>query len=67
MPVISKDMPLGDAILEVSKGKMGLGVAIENDKVLGLITDGDLRRAMETWRQNFCGRTIKWFTGMRDI
>ena len=58
MPIISKDMPLGDAILEVSKGKMGMGVAIENDKVIGLITDGDLRRAMEKWRENFFDRPV---------
>ena len=58
MPVISKNMPLGDAILEVSKGKMGMGVAIENNKVIGLITDGDLRRAMEKWRENFFDRPV---------
>ena len=58
MPVISKEMPLGDAILLVSKGKMGMGVAIEDDKVIGLITDGDLRRAMEKWRERFFDRPV---------
>ena len=37
---------------------MGMGVAIENDKVIGLITDGDLRRAMEKWRENFFDRPV---------
>ena len=58
MPVITKDMPLGDAILLVSKGKMGMGVAIEDGKVIGLITDGDLRRAMEKWRERFFDRPV---------
>ena len=58
MPVIGKDMPLGDAILLVSKGKMGMGVAVEDGKVIGLITDGDLRRAMEKWRERFFDRPV---------
>ena len=58
MPIISKDMPLGDAILLVSKGKMGMGVAIEDGRVIGLITDGDLRRAMEKWRERFFDRPV---------
>ena len=58
MPVITKDMPLGDAILLVSKGKLGMGVAIEDGKVAGLITDGDLRRAMEKWREGFFDRPV---------
>jgi arabinose-5-phosphate isomerase len=47
MPIIPKEMHLGEAIIHVSKGKLGLGVSIENGKVSGLITDGDIRRAME--------------------
>ena len=59
LPVIDKDMNLGDAIILVSKGKLGLGVSTENDKVIGLITDGDIRRAMEKWREKFCDKKVK--------
>ena len=58
MPVISPDMHLGDAIILVSKGKLGLGVAESEGKVVGLITDGDIRRAMEKWRAEFFDRTV---------
>lgn len=58
MPIIDKDMTLGDAIILVSKGKLGMGVAIENGKVIGLITDGDIRRAMEKWREKFFDRHV---------
>lgn len=58
LPIIPKDMHLGDAIIEVSKGKLGLGVALEDDKVIGLITDGDIRRAMEKWQAEFFDRTV---------
>lgn len=58
MPVLTPEMHLGDAIILVSKGKLGLGVAIENDKIAGLITDGDIRRAMEKWKSEFFDRTV---------
>ena len=58
MPVISPNMHLGDAIILVSKGKLGLGVAESEGKVVGLITDGDIRRAMEKWRAEFFDRTV---------
>jgi len=58
MPIISPDMHLGDAIILVSKGKLGLGVAESEGRVVGLITDGDISRAMEKWRAKFFDRTV---------
>lgn len=58
MPIIPKEMHLGEAIIEVSKGKLGLGVSLEDGKVCGLITDGDIRRAMEKWQSEFFNRTV---------
>ena len=53
LPVIPPGMKLGEAIIHVSKGKLGLCVAMVNDKVVGLITDGDVRRAMESLQDKF--------------
>ena len=58
LPIIPKEMHLGEAIIHVSKGKLGLGVALENGKVIGLITDGDIRRAMERWQAEFFDHTV---------
>lgn len=58
MPVIPPTMHLGEAIIHVSKGKLGLGVAVVDDKIVGLITDGDIRRAMEKWKAQFFDRTV---------
>lgn len=58
LPIIPKEMHLGEAIIHVSKGKLGLGVALDNEKVVGLITDGDIRRAMEKWQAEFFNRTV---------
>ena len=58
LPVLTTDMHLGKAIIHVSKGKLGLGVAIEDGRIAGLITDGDIRRAMEKWQAEFFDRTV---------
>ncbi len=59
LPIIPKETNLGEAIIQVSKGKLGLGVSIENGKVVGLITDGDIRRAMEKWKEKFFDKTVE--------
>ena len=58
LPIIPPEMHLGEAIIHVSKGKLGLGVAIVDDKIVGLITDGDIRRAMEKWQSAFFDKTV---------
>ena len=58
LPVIPQEMHLGEAIIRVSKGQLGLGVSVENNKVIGLITDGDIRRAMEKWQDKFFDHTV---------
>ena len=59
MPIVPEDTHLGDAIIQVSKGKLGLGVTIDNQKrVTGIITDGDIRRAMERWQAEFFNHTV---------
>ncbi len=67
LPMLTADMHLGEAIIHVSKGKLGLGVAVRSEElkagsekchVVGLITDGDIRRAMEKWNAEFFDRTV---------
>jgi arabinose-5-phosphate isomerase len=48
IPTINKDAPLKDVIMEISSKKLGIVIVVDqDDKVLGIITDGDLRRLME--------------------
>ena len=58
LPILSSGMHLGEAIILVSKGKLGLGVAVKDNQIEGLITDGDIRRAMEKWQAEFFNRTV---------
>lgn len=58
LPILPPDMHLGEAIILVSKGKLGLGVAEQDGHIVGIITDGDIRRAMEKWQAKFFDRTV---------
>lgn len=53
LPVIPPEMRLGEAIIHVSFGKLGLCVAIDDGRIVGIITDGDVRRAMEKLQERF--------------
>ena len=58
LPVFAPDTLLGKAIMLVSEGKLGLGVAEVDGKIAGLITDGDIRRAIERWQADFFNHTV---------
>lgn len=58
LPVIPPTMKLGEAVIHVSRGRLGLCVAEENERVCGIITDGDVRRAMENSQDSFFSRTV---------
>lgn len=46
LPCVSPDSSLAEAVLAISRGSLGMTVVCDNnDKVLGIFTDGDLRRA----------------------
>lgn len=53
LPVIPPTMLLGEAVIHMSRGRLGLCVAEDAGKVVGIITDGDVRRAMETSQDRF--------------
>lgn len=46
VPVVGKDASLADALVEVSAKRMGMTLVAEEGKLLGIFTDGDLRRAL---------------------
>lgn len=53
LPTISPSMSLAEAILVISRGKMGVAVAIDGERIAGIITDGDVRRAMQRMHEDF--------------
>lgn len=59
LPVLPPTTSLPEAIVHVSASKLGLVVAVENDVVTGILTDGDVRRAMQKFREQFFNVQLK--------
>ena len=48
IPVVSKETLLIDSLLIMSEKALGMVIIAENEKLIGIFTDGDLRRAIES-------------------
>lgn len=53
LPILTRDSKISDALMHISRTKMGIAVVIEDDKILGVVTDGDIRRAMQRDQEHF--------------
>lgn len=49
LPVVKPTDGMKQVIGTMNSGRLGLAIVIENHKIKGIITDGDLRRAMDTY------------------
>ncbi|ALM49917.1 D-arabinose 5-phosphate isomerase [Flavobacterium psychrophilum] len=54
MPQVSPDSSIKQAIVEISEKRLGVTAVIENNKIVGIITDGDIRRMLND-RDNIAG------------
>ena len=48
LPIVQKDSSFSTIIEVMTTGKLGLCIVKEKDNVVGIITDGDLRRALQS-------------------
>lgn len=53
LPLMAPNAPMSEALEIVTNGKLGVGVVVEDDQLVGIITDGDIRRAMQRLGQAF--------------
>ena len=59
LPTVSPSLRMGEALIRMSSGRLGLCVAIDADgRIAGIITDGDIRRAMESRKDRFFNLTV---------
>ncbi len=58
LPMVPPTMRLGEAVIHVSRGRLGLVVVMQDDKIAGIVTDGDVRRAMERSQAKFFDLTV---------
>lgn len=47
LPIVHPDTEFNDLIDTMTSGKLGLCIVLEKEKLVGIITDGDLRRALK--------------------
>ena len=47
IPVVSPNATLKDAIVEITRKKLGTTLIMDGDNLLGILTDGDVRRAIQ--------------------
>jgi arabinose-5-phosphate isomerase len=45
-PMVTSDSSIKNVIVEISEKRLGVTAVMENDKVIGIITDGDIRRML---------------------
>ncbi|EAK0823115.1 KpsF/GutQ family sugar-phosphate isomerase [Campylobacter lari] len=46
LPIVSPESEFNELVDVITSGKLGLCIVLENEKLVGIITDGDLRRAL---------------------
>jgi len=53
LPSVTKRTSIKELIQVISTARLGLAVVIENQEIIGIVTDGDIRRAMENLEEKF--------------
>ena len=53
LPVVAADCSATEMIHKMSRGGLGLIIIMDSDKIEGIVTDGDVRRAMESRQAEF--------------
>lgn len=59
LPIISPQELLTTVIHSISSGQLGLALVMENEKIVSIITDGDLRRGIEKHGKSIFDLTAK--------
>lgn len=57
-PVVSPESNIKTVIMEISEKRLGVTAVVENNKVIGIITDGDIRRMLNK-TETISGLTAK--------
>ncbi len=53
LPIVAPNCSAKDMIHEISRGGLGLIIVCQQGEIVGIITDGDIRRAMESREADF--------------
>lgn len=59
LPIVKLTDKVSDTIIAISQTKQGIAVALENGAIAGVVTDGDVRRAMRNQQEGFFQLEVK--------
>ena len=59
LPTTNSNATIKEVIQRITRGKLGLVVVLDESGIKGIITDGDIRRAMESREKEFFGLFAK--------
>jgi len=62
IPIANEDITLKEAIVKITEGKIGHLLFVNNDKVIAILSDGDLRRALLRDDFNLNAKAINFAT-----
>ena len=59
VPRVTPSTPMTEVIYEMSRKGLGVTTVVENERVIGIVSDGDLRRLLETRGKNVLDLTAQ--------
>ena len=59
LPIVTRESKISDTLFQISRTKMGIAVVVEDGRILGAVTDGDIRRTMQRDQDSFFQLTVK--------
>lgn len=59
LPIVTLDEKVSDTIIAISQTKQGIAVALDKGNIAGVVTDGDVRRAMRNQQEGFFQLKVK--------
>lgn len=58
LPFVNPSDKVSDTIIEISRAKQGFAIVMEDGRMVGVVTDGDVRRAMQNYQERFFSLTV---------
>ncbi|MBF0458945.1 MAG: KpsF/GutQ family sugar-phosphate isomerase [Nitrospirae bacterium] len=59
LPYVKPETKLMDAVIEISSKRLGLALVTDKENhLIGIVTDGDLRRALQVWGEHLYAKDV---------
>ena len=59
LPIVGLEDKVSDTIIAISQTKQGIAVVLDEKTIVGVVTDGDVRRAMKSQQEGFFQLKVK--------